>query len=167
MEWQEVIGYEGRYKISDKSETLSISQRQILKQKKNKQGYLCARLYKDGIYKKIKVHKLVLEAFVGPCPEGMECRHLDGNKLNNKLENLCWGTHSENMQDKMEHGNHYQPDNKGSKHPLSKLNEKQIRIIKYLLKTNYLTQIEISKIFEVNKSTINDIKMHKTWTHVL
>ena len=54
----------------------------------------------------VGVHRLLLAAFVGPCPEGMECRHLDGNRLNNKLENLCWGTHYENIQDRTRHKQH-------------------------------------------------------------
>lgn len=49
------------------------------------------------------VHRLVLEAFVGPCPDGLECRHLDGNKANNRASNLCWGTRRENCDDKMKH----------------------------------------------------------------
>ncbi len=50
------------------------------------------------------VHRLVLEAFVGPCPDGMECRHLDGNQTNNWLDNLAWGTKQENEADKIRHG---------------------------------------------------------------
>ena len=46
------------------------------------------------------VHRLVLEAFVGPCPEGMECRHLEGDTANNALSNLAWGTPQENAADK-------------------------------------------------------------------
>lgn len=53
------------------------------------------------------VHRLVLEAFVGPCPEGMECRHLDGNPGNNRLDNLAWGTRKENYEDSVEHGTAY------------------------------------------------------------
>lgn len=50
------------------------------------------------------VHSLVLTAFVGPKPEGMECCHRDGNPLNNHIDNLRWGTHSDNMQDSIRHG---------------------------------------------------------------
>lgn len=50
------------------------------------------------------VHRLVLEAFVGPCPPGMEARHLDGNPANNVLRNLAWGTKSENELDKVRQG---------------------------------------------------------------
>lgn len=52
------------------------------------------------------VHRLVLAAFVGPCPEGMEVRHLDGNPANNSLENLKYGTVSENRFDSVRHGTH-------------------------------------------------------------
>lgn len=53
------------------------------------------------------VHRLVLEVFVGPCPEGMETRHLDGDPHRNWWpENLAWGTHTENMQDRVRHGTH-------------------------------------------------------------
>lgn len=50
------------------------------------------------------VHHLVLEAFVGPCPLDMECRHLDGNPANNRPDNLAWGTKQENTADKVVHG---------------------------------------------------------------
>jgi len=50
------------------------------------------------------VHILVLEAFVGLCPEGMECRHLDGNVSHNWLGNLDWGTKQANWDDKRQHG---------------------------------------------------------------
>jgi len=50
------------------------------------------------------VHHLVLEAFVGPRPEGQESRHRDGDSGNNKKWNLCWGTRSENNRDRTTHG---------------------------------------------------------------
>jgi hypothetical protein len=50
------------------------------------------------------VHRLVLEAFVGPCPPGCESRHYDDNPANNRLTNLRWGTRSENLHDAMRNG---------------------------------------------------------------
>lgn len=50
------------------------------------------------------IHRLVLETFMGPCPEGMECLHEDGIRWNNVLTNLRWGTHVENAQDMARHG---------------------------------------------------------------
>jgi hypothetical protein len=50
------------------------------------------------------VHTLVLLAFRGPCPPGMMCRHLNGDKTDNRLENLVWGTAAENNADMVRHG---------------------------------------------------------------
>lgn len=52
------------------------------------------------------VHRLVLEAFVGPCPPGMECCHLDDDGYNNRLENLRWDTRSANQLDAVRNGRH-------------------------------------------------------------
>lgn len=64
-----------------------------------KHGYLYVNLRKNGKRYVKYIHRLLLEHFVIPCPDGMECRHLDNNKLNNSLNNLCWGTHSRNKHD--------------------------------------------------------------------
>ena len=55
-----------------------------------------------------QVHRLVMLAFVGPCPEGMQVRHLDGDPANNRLPNLAFGTPVENARDRDEiHGRNY------------------------------------------------------------
>lgn len=70
-------------------------------------GYPLARLQMPGQPRRqVRVHTLVLEAFVGPRPEGCEARHLDGNPLNAALTNLAWGTHGENNRDQVRHGTH-------------------------------------------------------------
>lgn len=66
------------------------------------------------------VHHLVLEAFVGPRPHGMQCRHINGNSLDNRLKNLAWGTPSEDNYDRVRHGTHQHSRRKLCKygHPL-------------------------------------------------
>lgn len=59
-----------------------------------------------GEYRIKRVHRLVLEAFVGPCPTGMETRHLSGDPGDNRLANLAWGTPADNNQDTLIHGRH-------------------------------------------------------------
>lgn len=54
-----------------------------------------------------RVHQLVALAFLGPRPEGMEVRHLDGDMTNNRLSNLAYGTHAENIADQVRHGTHH------------------------------------------------------------
>src|SRR5688572_26642217 len=80
------------------------NQPRLLRPFKNKLGYLAVTL--AGGRKK-SIHRLVLETFVGPCPDGMEARHVnDNNPANNRLSNLCWGTRQENCDDKKRHGTH-------------------------------------------------------------
>jgi hypothetical protein len=73
----------------------------------NRDGYPRAVLSRGGRKHQFAVHRLVLQAFIGPCPPGEECRHLDGNPGNAALSNLVWGTHRENEQDKLRHGTYY------------------------------------------------------------
>lgn len=94
----------------------SILRKNIYKKKiikPSRSGHKIIKLFKIGnrFYKNL--HRLVLETFIGPCPKGMECRHLDGNPENNNIKNLCWGTHSENMKDMFKHGR----SNKGKDNP--------------------------------------------------
>ena len=70
----------------------------------SKSGHLKVSIRMNGRYYHAWVHRLVLEAFVGPCPPGMETRHLNGNPKDNRLVNLAWGTPSENSQDTKDHG---------------------------------------------------------------
>jgi len=76
----------------------------ILNPYPNTTGYLLLNWLADGKRHSRLLSHLVLEAFVGPRPEGKETRHLDGNRRNNHLSNLAWGTRGENNEDKVRHG---------------------------------------------------------------
>lgn len=64
-----------------------------------------------------QVHRLILLTFVGPCPDGMECCHNDGNAANNRRENLRWDTYKANAKDRIAHGTHPA----GEKNPAAKI----------------------------------------------
>lgn len=85
-------------------------------------GYRRVNLSYAGISKSFKVHRIVCETFNGPCPEGFECAHLDGNKLNNSSANLAWVTRSENQRHNIRHGIHGGGVS-GSRHQSAKLTE--------------------------------------------
>jgi len=70
----------------------------------------------DGVRKTVKTHRLVLYAFFGPCPAGQEGRHLDGDRLNNNVSNLAWGTKAENGKDKRRHERSYNNGNESARH---------------------------------------------------
>lgn len=69
-------------------------------------GYLHVVLCGGGRRKTTRVHTIVAAAFLGPRPEGHEILHGDGDKRNNALANLRYGTKSENSQDALRHGVH-------------------------------------------------------------
>lgn len=75
----------------------------------DRHGYLGVRLTSSGRRTKFKVHRLICETFHGPRPEGRQARHLDGDKLNNRAENLAWGTVAENAADRTAHGRYFKP----------------------------------------------------------
>lgn len=115
--WASVRGYEGLYEVSDlgrvkalaRNTTDRLGRRLTVKEVvrkpfAQKSGHLRVKLTKDGSSKTAAVHRLVLEAFVGPCPEGMECLHKDDIPSNNRLDNLRWGTRLENHQDRRKNG---------------------------------------------------------------
>jgi len=71
-------------------------------------GYLVTSVGGRGIPIR-RVHHLVLETFVGPCPEGMETRHLNGDPSDNRLENLAWGSREDQISDQKKHGTFSKP----------------------------------------------------------
>lgn len=106
--WRPVVGYEDRYEVSDRGDVRSLRTGRTLSLNRISEGYRSVRLYgADTPPREVKVHRVMLEAFVGPRPEGMLTRHLDGNHLNNTLSNLAYGTYSENAKDAVRHGVNY------------------------------------------------------------
>jgi hypothetical protein len=97
----------------------------------NKYGYLEVQLYKDGLRYHRLVHRLVLEAFIGLCPEGMECRHLDGKPGNCWLDNLAWATPKVNQGDRPRHGT----DVRGEKHGIAAVTNQQAVEIRRMAET--------------------------------
>lgn len=101
-----VPGFEKFYTISDSGEVFSLRRSRTLKTYKHpKTGHLLVDLTSDKRYKK-KVHRLVAEAFIGPCPGGQEVCHRDGDPENNSPDNLYYGSRSENVLDQVTHGVH-------------------------------------------------------------
>lgn len=114
-----------------------------------------------------RVHILVLENFIGKKPYGYEARHLDGNKDNNKLSNLKWGTKKENGEDRVRHGRSKGIKvNQGELHGMSKLTERDVRMIVYMYKTGLFTQQEIANVYNICQVQVSYIINKKFWKHI-
>ena len=127
----------------------------------DKDGYKFVNLCHDGRRRKTTVHKLVLTTFVGPCPDGMMCRHLDGNPANNHVSNLSWGTAKQNGADKVFHGT---PCRGESRHN-TKLTEKDVLEIRARAAGGE-SPMSISKDFPITRRGISYIILRETWTHI-
>lgn len=82
----------------------------VLAAPENQWGYRGVTLVDRKVYSRgqveRRVHRMVLETFVGPRPDGMDATHLDGDKLNNQADNLSWRSRSDNIKDQVAHGTH-------------------------------------------------------------
>lgn len=115
----------------------------------------------NGVMVQTCVHRLICWAFHGPCPDGMECRHLDGNPANNRPDNLAWGTRKENQDDSVRHGTRVRGETVG----LAKLDADRVREIRRL-HSNGIGPRELGRRFGVAHCTIRLIVNRETWVHV-
>ena len=104
--WKPIANYQGRYEVSDQGRVRSLlhNRIRILSQSATSNGYLSVGLMSSTGRTTRRVASLVLEAFAGPRPEGMACCHNNGDRKDNRLNNLRWDTWSENMKDQYRHG---------------------------------------------------------------
>ena len=112
-----VVGYEGLYEVSDQGRVRSLDRvdsygrhrkTRVLKPNQNDSGHYQVRLFRNGKSESYPyVHHLVLEAFVGPRPEGMVACHADDVKEHNYIENIRWDTPSSNRFDAVRNGKDY------------------------------------------------------------
>lgn len=128
--WKDITGYEGLYQISNLGRVKSFwnTKEKILMNLKDNFGYLKVCLCKDGKKKQFKVHKLVAEAYIPNIENKKEVNHINGNKADNRAENLEWCTRSENMKHAYKNG-------------LQKPTEKQKQAIKKYCKENKTKKI--------------------------
>jgi hypothetical protein len=106
--WRPVPGFGTRYEVSDQGRVRSrakSAEERMRSLSANSQGYHTVDLWNgDGTSATKRVHRLVLEAFVGPAPAGHEACHGNGDRTDNRLENLRWDVRTENMRDVVRHG---------------------------------------------------------------
>jgi len=119
----------------------------------------------NNVAKRMFVHRAVLLAFVGPCPEGMVSCHNDGTRYNNRLDNLRWDTIKSNTQDQKKHGVLAGLKRRGENASNTKLKESDVVEIKELLKWG-MRQWEIGYMYGVHSITICNINTGSTWRHV-
>jgi len=166
-EWRPVIGYEGRYEVSDHGAVRSLSNYRSssggqLSPWTNNKGYQYVTLRSPGGGKKSHaVHRLVLKAFVELRPSGKQVAHGDGDPANNRASNLRWATSKENIDDRTRHGR----TARGEENAASKLDRHAVKTIKRMKDCGF-SAYETARLACVNPSTIDRIWAGETWKHV-
>lgn len=163
-----IAGYEGKYEVSNHGRVKSIGGKFRLAGDSfigavDKLGYVATTLRQDGRRLCIRVHTLVANAFLSK-PESNEplcVNHIDGDKANNRVDNLEWATFRENNEHAVSTGLH---NLKGEKHPVAKLSESDVLEIRELYKT--CSQRYIAERFNVKRRHLSDVITGKCWGHL-
>lgn len=164
-EWRDVAGFEGRYQVSDLGRV-----RRWRRQREARHwgppfvpatrvaGYPAIALLNGDTRTVRTVHRLVLDAFVGPCPDGMEACHHNGVRTDARLANLRWDTRKGNRADAVRHGTL----TRGERHPFAKLTEANVRDIR----ASKAATRDLAALYGVSLGSIADIRARRRWKHV-
>ena len=174
--WKDVEGYEGMYQVSSYGRVKSLArevtdmfgtkmlEEKIVERSDNCQYYMIA-LSKNNVKEHTSIHRLVAKTFI-PNPENKPCvNHIDGNKHNNRVENLEWVTYSENSQHAIRTGL-LKPQK--HKRQIDKLSPEEViedgkTVIKYKLYpriAKYDSSLNLVAIYETRKDAMVDNCLH-------
>lgn len=160
-EWR-TIAHHPRYEVSSHGRVRRADTKKLMRTDHSNKGYRRVQLSDRGTVTRRLVHHLVLEAFVGPRPDGMEACHFpDRNPSNCRLDNLRWDSRQGNHADKLVHGTH----TRGAYNGMAKLNESDVQMVKTYLRA-HMPQRAVARLFGVSQPTINDIAVGRTWWHM-
>lgn len=170
--WKPVPDWEDRYEVSNhgRVRTLPLEWKnqfgatikrppRIRKPATNRTGYTVYSLYRNDSSIQYFAHRLVLEAFVGPKPDGMVCCHNDGNPANNRVENLRWDTPAANNQDQIKHGTIC----RGVRNGNNKHSPQDIRNIRRLYRTGKMNQRQIGEAYGIRQAAVSNIVRRRSW----
>lgn len=162
------------YRVSDGGRV--VGPRKELVPNASRDGHAVVHVYAGGQYggRRVAVHTLVLEAFVGPRPEGMEARHLDDDVENNRLDNLAWAAPAE-VRCRRRRGTALDGERNGR----NKLTARKVAMLKRVLadrpppetrkgkgRADLMSNAALAARLGVCTDTVKDIARGRIWRHV-
>ncbi len=168
--WKPIIGYNNRYEVSSHGRVRALfyanhgqhKPGRIITALTASNGYLKVGLYDVNVKcRQRSIHSLVLEAFVGPRPNGYVVRHMDRIRSHNTPDNLKWGTSEQNAQDALGHGTFVI----GEKNGQSKLVAGDVLKIRAMRDSGIACKT-IAEMFNVDWSNVWLIGKRKSWKHL-
>lgn len=184
--WKPIPGYEGLYEVSNLGRIKTRGDRphyrraagDLIKNQRIKRLYLRVGLWKKPRQYHPYVHRLVALAFIGPPPDDTRrfVNHIDGNRFNNRADNLEWVSSRENSQHAARlglmasgdrHGSKLHPESvvRGTRQGLTRLSDDDVKEIRRLFDEGH-PQRAIARAFGLGKSTVAHIGHRRTWTHI-
>lgn len=170
--WKTVVGYESVYEVSNIGNVKRVLAKKgthpnrILKPRQmNKTGYYYVNLWHENKGKSVCVHVLVAEAFLGKRKKGFVVNHKNNKRTDNRLINLEWVTHGENIRLGFADLGRQKADS-GENHAKAKLKNSQVLKIRELHAAGKHTNVQLGKMFGVDARTISEIHLRHRWKHI-
>lgn len=169
--WRPVVGYEQYYSVSNLGRVRNEVSRNkhyaglIRTGDANHDGYLRLSLSADGGRRKVFVHRIVADAFLGQCPDGYEVNHKNGIKTDNAVSNLEYVSHKSNMHHALNTGLWNPAVAIGTKNFNAKLNPDAVRAIRNEYAHNIPLRV-IAEKYGVTRTTIALVLQGRIWKHV-
>ena len=168
-EWRDIEGFEGLYQISNcgRVKSFKCERTHIMKPANSGNGYLIVDFKKDGKRTRKFIHRLVALAFIENVGDKSDVNHIDGNKQNNRVENLEWATRSENVLHAFK--NKLMPTFSGTETYIARLTVEQVRYIraKYIPRDVDFGVEALAQKFNVGKTTIRNVIDRKSYKNVI
>lgn len=175
-EWRDIVGYVGAYQVSNLGRVRSLARVVV----RRKTGAICVKarllalspnwrtkyysvmLACDGTRKRVQVHQLVAEAFIGHCPPGYEINHKDLDRHNNRIDNLEFVTHLDNIRHAIRAG---AINKRGESHHNARLCNQDVVAIR-LACANGAIRAEVAQKYGVKVKQIDKIISRERWGHI-
>lgn len=170
--WAPVRNHEGVYDVSADGQVMRVryslgsTPGRVLKPHVTRDGYHQVRLYTGARDRSRwhKVHRLVADAFLGPCPIGYQVNHIDGDKGNNAVSNLEYVTAKQNIIHAERLG--LRPKRRGERHPMARLTAADVREIRRMSRAGHLHQRAIAARFGISESHAHRIIQRRAWRYL-
>lgn len=166
--WKTIQGQRGRYEVSSFGRVRSFCrypEGRVLALSLRRDGYECVTLWnKNGTFKSYLIHRLVARALLSRRSSRPEVNHRDGNKTNNRLQNLEWSTRSENISHGYRTG--LIKPYRGERNPNAKLRVTEVKKIRTSYAAGDVTQSYLATLFGVSQGLIGQIVNRRIWREI-